>query len=255
MDKKVYANGNVTVWAIPRAAVADIHNIKVSEINSDGLDITDAISWSDTTLPTVSGSDDVDDRSIRDKGNATSRGASNFEASLSLFYPGDFEDVNGIYRQTWDVFKQTRVPLVLVVRVLQGEQGVHDPAEEGELYNAFYMLNSTYRNAAEGDNSVKYTVGFMAQGQLRINGLFGGAAEGTITVEEAPSALAVDESGPIRATAYGHRLGRAFRWRSSDTAVASVSRSGVVTGEGTGSATITGEYPGLEDATVEVTVA
>ena len=30
MDKKVYANGNVTVWAIPRAAVADIHNIKYS---------------------------------------------------------------------------------------------------------------------------------------------------------------------------------------------------------------------------------
>lgn len=255
MDKKATANGNVDVWVIPRDAVENIHEIKTSEINTDGLNISDAISWSDTTLPTVSASDDIDDRSIKDRGNATSRGAANYEASLSLFFPGDLDDSNSIFRKTWDVFKETRVPLILVTRVLQGETNKVTDAEDGQLYNAFYMLNSTYRNATEGDNSVKYTVGFMSQGALRLNGVFAGAADVVADVETSPSGLGVGESGPIRVSVDGVRLGRAFTWRSSNSSVATVSASGVVSGVGAGSATITGRYPGVEDVSVPVTVA
>ena len=255
MDKKATANGNVNVWVIPRDAVEDLHNIKASEINADGLNISDAISWGDTTLPTISGSDDIDDRSIMDKGNATGRGAANYEASLSLFFPGDMDDQNSLFRKTWDIFKQTRVPLILVVRILQGETGVASEAEEGQIYNAFYMLNSTYRNSTEGDNSVKYTVGFMSQGSLQVNGVFGGAANIEATVVESPATLAVDEHGPIRVDVGGVRLGRAFTWRSTNTSVATVSPSGVVTGVGTGSADIRGTYPGIVDVVESVTVS
>lgn len=255
MDKKVFSNGNFDVWVIPRDAVEDINAIKADTLNTEGLNISDALAFSDSTMPTVSASDDIDDRSIKDKSNATSRGASNFEASLTLFYPGDFDDVNSIYRKAWDLFRETRVPLILVLRVLQNETGETDPAEPGQVYNAFYMLNSTYRNRTEGDNSVKYTVGFMAQGALRVNGVFQGAAPETATEEYAPSDIGVGESEPIRVSVNGNRLGRAFTWRSNDTAVASVSSAGVVTGLTAGAATITGTYPGVDDVTVEVTVA
>ena len=254
MDKKVYADGNVTVWVVPYSAIDDLDNISPDEINTNGLDISDALAWADTTLPVVAASDDVDDRSIRDKGNATSRGASNYSASLTLFYPGDLDDTNSIFRKAWDVFRTTRVPLVLVIRVGQGETGEASPAEEGQIYNAFYMLNSTYRNSTEGDNSVKYSVGFMTQGSMRVNGIFTDGA-GELEITNAPASVAAGESVPLRAESYGHRIGRALRWRSSDTSVASVSRSGVVTGVGTGSATITASYDGLEDATASVTVA
>lgn len=254
MDKKVYADGNVTVWVVPRDAIADLDAITPAEVNTSGLDISDALAWADTTLPVVAASDDVDDRSIRDKGNATSRGASNYTASLTLFFPGDMDDTNSIYRKAWDVFKTTRAPLVLVVRTLQGETGEASPAVAGQLYNAFYMLNSTYRNSTEGDNSVKYSVGFMTQGSLRVNGIFTDGA-GTMTITNDPATLTVGESVPLRAEAYSHRIGRALRWRSSDTSVVSVSRAGVITGKGAGTATITASYEGFTDATVSITVA
>lgn len=254
MDTKFYADGNVTVWVVPYGAVEDIDNIKPSEVNADGLDISDAIAWSDTTLPVVAASDTVDDRSIRDKGNATSRGAANYSASLALFYPGDMDDMSSVYRKTWDMFRETRVPLILVVRVGQSPTGEESPATEGELYNAYYMLNSTYRNSTEGDNSVKYTVGFMTQGSMRVNGIFTEGA-GDLTITTAPVSVAVGKSTPLRAESFGHRIGRALKWRSSDTAVASVSPSGVVTAVGAGTATVTAEYDGLTDATLVVTVA
>lgn len=254
MDKKVYPEGNINVWVVPRDAIADINAIKVSEIEADGLNISNALAWADTTLPVVAASEDVDDRSILDKANATSRGASNYTASLTLFYPGDFDDTTSIYRQAWDLFRTTRVPLVLVVRTLQGTTGEESPAVEGQLYNAFYMLNSTYRNSTEGDNSVKYSVGFLTQGSMKVNGLFVGAAAEPITIANTPASLAVGDSTPLRASAHGHRIGRAFRWRSSDNTVARVSPAGVVTAVGAGTATITASYAGLTNGTAEVTV-
>jgi len=82
-DQRVAANGYVDVWAIPVAGVADYRSPTAAEINA-GIRLTPAVAWDSTTFPSATDSDDVDDRTLEDKGNATSRGAAQFEASVNF---------------------------------------------------------------------------------------------------------------------------------------------------------------------------
>ena len=251
MDEKAYPDGHVTVWAIPRSAVTNLWAIPADVINSQGINISHAISWADTTLPTASASDDIDDRSIMDRGNATSRGAMNYEASLTLFYPGVFGDTSSEYRQVWDMFRQTRVPMVLVTRVLQNPQYEATDMEAGQFYSAYDMMNSTYRNNTDGDDSVKYTVGFMTQGNMAIEAIASATEFDTspydvmVAAGEHQRVQAVYESVPITS---------ACKWESSDSSVASVSQMGVVTGIAEGEATISVTHPSFVGYVAEVSV-
>ena len=157
-DDKVFSNGNINVWVVPRIAIDDLANIPADVVNNDGINISDAISWSDTTLPHATGSDDIDDRSIMDRGNATSRGANNYEASLTLFYPRDVHDPNSLYKKAWDLFSQTRHQYVLVVRTLQGVQ--HETSLpvfkllRGDHRDGGTDLADVRRNTGRGDHYV-----------------------------------------------------------------------------------------------------
>lgn len=254
-DKKVFSNQNITVWAVPRLAVTDIEAITANIVNTSGINISEAISWSDTTLPHATESDDIDDRSITDRGNATSRGANNYEASLSMFHPRDIHDTTSIYKRTRDLFKQTRVNYILVVRALQTGMNPYAPAKEGEWYSAFDLMNTTYRNNTEGDDSVKYTIGFMPQGSVRVNGLFAGGTPGA-AVAPATLALTVGNAAPVKGTAYGHRVTSVVEWKSSNPKVASVTSSGVVIANSVGTAQITFSDPSTGTSTAcAVTVA
>ena len=254
MDEKAYPDGHVTVWAVPRSAITNLWAIPADVINTQGLHISDAISWSDTTLPTASASDDVDDRSIMDRGNATSRGAMNYEASLTLFYPGVFNDMSSDFRRTWEMFRQTRVPMVLVTRVLQNEQYVGSPMEAGQFYSAYDMMNSTYRNDTEGDDSVKYTVGFMTQGNMAVEAIAQGAGAPELELSASTLAVGVDEAKRAHALLGDIPLTSACKWESSDSTVASVSQMGVVEGHGAGEATIFVTHPSYPGTVEEVAV-
>lgn len=252
MDEKAYPDGHVTVWAIPRSAVTNLWAIPADVINSQGINISHAISWADTTLPTASASDDIDDRSIMDRGNATSRGAMNYEASLTLFYPGVFGDTSSEYRQVWDMFRETRVPMVLVTRVLQNPQYEATDMEAGQFYSAYDMMNSTYRNNTDGDDSVKYTVGFMTQGNMAIEAI-ASATEfqvtsdaRTIQVGEHDRVHAVHDESVI--------ITSACKWESSDSSIAAVSQMGVITGIAEGEATISVTHPSFVGHVAEISV-
>lgn len=254
-DEKAFSNGRITVWVVLKSAITDLAKIDASVINSQGVNISSAISWSDTTLPHATESEDIDDRSIMDKGNATSRGANNYEATLAMFYPKNIEDPTSVYKKAWDLFSQTRHRYVLVVRVLQNKAGEKAEAKSGEWYSAFDFINSTYRNNTEGDDSVKYTVSFLAQGAVRVNGMFtGGSAAAKI--EPAEETLTAGAHKALRATAYGHRVNSIVEWKSDHPEFATVSSNGVVTANKAGKANITFTDPATgESAACAVTVS
>lgn len=251
-DEKVQSNGNVTVWAIPEASVADYRSPTATEINTGGLDITEAMSWEGTTFPTANESNDVDDRSLRDKGNATSRGFAQFEFSPTFFRPRDVLDVTSDYGKAFQMFKTPRVPVIIVTRVLQVTEGIHVDASAGQWISVFRFLTDAVTDDVEGEDSVKYSVSHLPQGEVEVYTQVKNATPVVVTVND--TSLSVGQHSTSLATLGGKYATQTVTWQSSNTAVATVSQNGVVTGIAAGTANITATHPAATGATTPVAV-
>jgi hypothetical protein len=252
MDEKVTSNGNVDVWAILATDVADVNSPTATEINTDGVRLTPAIAWEGTTFPTASESNDIDDRSLDDRGNATTRGFAQFEATLNFFRPRDVKDTVSDYGKAYQLFKQTRVPVILVTRVAQRTTDGVTPAAAGQWISVYEFITGSFVDDTEGEDSYKYAVSFMPQGNLAVNTQVKNATPVSLTAEA--TSVAVGAHVTIRATLGGKRATQAVIWNSSNDAVATVSPNGVVTGVSAGTASITATHPAATGATTPVTI-
>lgn len=251
VDQKAFAAGRLNVVWIPQGGIANINAPTVAEINA-GVALSDAIAWENYELA-ASESDAVDDRSILDKGNATSRGAAQFGGTLSFFRPSDPTDMTHPYSRAFAAYRTPRAYGYLVTRVLQNVEGEHSPFVIGDDISVFYMVADTFIDDTEGDDSVKYTVNFQPQGQLRV---YGKVAGGTISVLPTTLASAPGDVDKIVARVGGDDVSAGATWTTSNPVVAAVNTHGVVRSIAVGSATITATYPGTTGtATTTVTVA
>jgi uncharacterized protein YjdB len=251
-DEKVTSNGNVQVWVIPEADVADINAPTATEINTNGINITDSVAWEGTTWPANTESNDVDDRSVLDKGNATSRGFAQFEATLNFFRPKNVLDSQDEYNIAFQFFKTPRVPVILVTRVLQATEGVATPVAAGQWISVYRFITASVIDDTEGEDSYKYAVNFMPQGDLAVYTQVKNAT--AVTLAPLTLALDVGEHGVVRATLGGKRATQVVNWASSNTAVATVSPNGVVTGVSAGTANITATHPAATGSTTPCVV-
>ena len=241
VDQQVTSNGNTTVWLVLANGIADYNAPTAAEINA-GLDITPAIAWEGTTFPTASESEDIDDRSLRDRGNATSRGASQYEATLAFFTPDNNLDNVTDYGKAYNMLRVPRVPVYVVTRVLQAPEGQHKDAEAGEWISVYRFLSDGWTDDIEGDDANKYVIGMLAQGDVAVYTQV--KNDGPITVTKA------GEKGDyviLRAMMGGKRATNAVTWTSSDLEAATVSKNGVVTVTG-GGATITASHPAAQSS-------
>lgn len=240
-DKRVTSNGNIQVWFVPAASLTNPAAPDPTEVNTYGTNLSRAVVWDGSTWPTSTGSNDTDDRSILDAGNATSRGFPQFEATLNFFRPPSVQDTLSDFGKAFHLFRTTRVPGYLITRVLQGPTGLESPLTGGQLVSVFKMLTTTFVDDTEGEDTYKYAVNFAPQGDLFVYTQAKGS--GAVTLSPLTLALDVDEVSPVRATLNGHRYTQAVTWTSSDPAVATVSRNGVVTAVSAGTANITASHP------------
>lgn len=254
VDQKVTSNGNIQVWAVPASGIADIKAPTAAEINA-GLNVTESIAWEGTTFPTATESDDVDDRSLLDKGNATTRGAAQFEATLNFFYPTDENknNPNDAYGRTFNFFRTSRVPVILVTRVLQGPTGVADTVSAGEWVSLYRMTSDGWTSDISEDDSYKYAVGFLTQGQLAVYTQVKNATP-VVLARVGSGSLAVGAHAVIRATLGGKRATQVVTWSSSNPTVASVSQNGVVTAIASGTANITASHPAATGAATAIPI-
>lgn len=256
-DEKAFANGNVTVWVVPANGIADHYAPTAAEINA-GINISPAIAWDGTTLPSATESDDTDDRSLTDVGNAVTRGTEQFEATLNLFRPRDVADTVSDYGKAWQLLKADRVTFYLVTRVLQSP---NDPAnadsvaKAGEYVSTFRMMSDAITDDTEGDDAVKYTITFQPQGDIGVYTIV--KTSSPVTVTPTTMALAVGEADQAEAALGDKSITQGGRWSSSNRAIADVSQGGVVVGRSAGTATITVSHPASNgtSGTIAVTVA
>lgn len=244
-DEKVTSNGNVTVWVVPEADIADYLSPTATEINTNGLDVTEAVAWEGTTFPANTESNDVDDRSLRDRGNSTTRGFAQFEAVLSLFRPLP-SDTTSVAAQAWALLKEPRLSVYLITRVLQAPEGEHKDAAAGEWISVYRMDSDTVNDDTEGEDSYKFIVSFLPQGELSVYTQVKNATPPTVTVADA--ALSVGDVTVARATLGGKRATQVVTWLSSDATVATVSPNGVITALSTGTTNITASHPAASAA-------
>lgn len=255
MDKKSISDGNVTVWVVPAAGIANYEAPKAAEINA-GMDITPAIAWESTTFPTASESDDSDDSSLRDVGNSQTRGSAQFEASLNLFYPKSKGDVVSDYGKAYEFFRRPGVDVYLITRVLQAPEGKHKDAAAGEWVSIYKFITDGWTDDFEGDNSVKYAVGFLTQGDVVTYTQVENSTPITVANKSGSTELAVGEHAVLQATMGGHWATQTVEWESSNPAIVSVSPNGIVTGVATGTAEVTAKHAAATTSTaVSFTVA
>lgn len=252
----ITSNGNVRVWLVPANGIANYKAPTAAEINA-GLDVTDAIAWESTTFPVASESEDVDDRSLRDKGNATGRGTAQFEAALNFFYPKDLTDTVSDYGKAYNMLRVPRVPLYVVTSVLQAPEGVATPVSAGDWVSVYRFLTDAWTDDIEGDDSYKYAIGFLTQGEVAVYTQVKNS--GPVVVSSAPgsNSIGVGDSVALRATLGGKPATQSVEWHSSNIGVATVSPNGVVTGQSAGSADITATHPAATGASTAkaITVA
>lgn len=258
-DTKAFSDGRVDVIVIRQNQLTDPSAPAASEINTNGVNASLAIAWDGTTWPNNTDSTDTDDRSIKDVGNAVTRGDAQFEAVLSLFRPKDITNVTDDYGKAFAFFERAadRVPVYLITRVLQTNPNVIVPVVEGDLVSVFKMDTDTFTDDTEGDDSFKYAVNFNPQGGVYPYTQVVGASKNAITVT-APAGLptAAGQKKALRAVLNGKRMTNQVEWKSSNPAVATVSNNGVVVGVSVGTANITATHPAGNVSTAQaVTIA
>lgn len=258
-DEKVFADEYVDAIVIRQSQLTDPSAPSAAEIIANGINVSRSIAWDGTTWPNNTDSSDTDDRSIKDKGNATSRGYAQYEGTLNFFYPQDLADTTSDYGVTWQFFKDSseRIPVYLITRILQTTPGAVEDVAEGDIVSVFKMISDTNVDDTEGDDSYKYGVGFLPQGAAYPYTQVVGASKNAIVVT-APSgaAIGVGEHTALRATLNSKRWTNQCTWTSDDPTVATVSNNGVVTGVSAGTATITASHAaGADSAGTAITVS
>jgi hypothetical protein len=252
VDEKVTSNGNITVWWVPAAGIADYRSPTAAEINA-GVDLTEAIAWDSFELA-ASESNDVDDRSLLDKGNAVTRGFQQFAASFNTFRDANQGDLTSSYNIAFETFRTPRQYGYLITRVLQKTQGTSPAATAGEWISVYKFVSDAVGDDTEGEDSYKMTLSFLPQGEIKVYTQVKAAT--TVTAAPATLTSAVGDVDTATATLSAKSVTQGATWTSSDPAVASVSPNGVITSIAAGSATISANHPAATGpGTVTVTVS
>lgn len=253
-DEKVFSNGNVDVIVIPLTGLTTPNAPKATEINA-GLNISKALAWDSTTIPTVSESNDIEDRSIKDKGNASSRGFAQYEGTFNFFTPPNKADTSDDLGKAYAFFRKPRFTFWAVVRILQGTEGAIEPVVVGQFVSVYKFIADTFINDTEGEDSYKYQVDLLQQGAVYPNTIVGPVTAAPDVVNASGSgSLAVGDHAVLRATFAGHEATQLVTWVSSAPAIASVSTNGVVTARAAGTANITASHPSASTASTAVAI-
>lgn len=251
-DEKVTSNGHVDIWAVPVTGIANYRSPTATEISTNGVRLTSAIAWDGTTFPANDESSDIDDRSLEDIGNALSRGFAQFGAELTFFRPVE-GDTTSEAAAAWDLFKTPRVPVYLVTRVLQRTPSPGTTAATaGDWISVYRFITDTVNDDTEGEDSVKFIVGFLPQGELSVYTQVKNATPPSVTNASGTTTLDVGDHAVLRATLGGKRATQAVNWVTSDDTVVQVSPNGVVTAVGAGTAGVTATHPAASAASTAI---
>lgn len=267
-NTKIVADGKaLTVWWAPVNYAANWRNPTAAELNA-ALDITEAIAWDGYSFG-PSASNQTSDPSLLSVGNSQSRGLSQFGGTIPFFYPSSY--VASTTDKSYLAFAALRTPGTFGYIIIRqdgqkttgGVADVNKAAVNGDIIDVYRVQTDAYSDNDTGENSYKYLIGFLPQGNVAVN-----AFVGTVTVAT-PTAvgtaaytvggktpLASSISSRLLHSTAGQYIGTPswLEWSSSSPAVATVDRNGVVRGLSAGSTNIIATHAGTGVASTALAV-
>jgi len=238
------SNGSIKVGWILDSALPSPQFASAAVLNS-ALDLTDATAWQDFEVG-PSDSADKDDRSLKDLGNAVSRGAASYSATLSMFRDRNSDDATSTYVQAFEAFRVMRTLGWLIVRVNQSNA---TDFQDGDTLSLYKLIADTVADDSEGDDSTKFTVNFLPQGLLHFHTQVGTA--GTITGVAATVAGTIGEVAQLEPVCGDSSIVSRAKYVSADKAIATVSAGGTVKYVSAGTVDVTVSYGSAAAAIVQ----
>lgn len=248
MPKKIKSNGNTLFALGPATAVADKLTPKLAELLSL-TNVSEAVKWDGFDF-NVEASEQDEDRSLTDAAGAATRGYENFGGNVSMFKPGP-NDTTSIYRQARNIAGKMHTELTAVQR---DGLPASTPFAAGQVVNVFHVISDA-RQEQRGDKNRYWTTNLKSKGFVGINRIIPSAVPTAVAITGA-AAVAADASVQLKAVYEGNNITVGAEWKSSDEAVAIVTKHGIVIGVSAGTADITATYPGSAAGVAhEVTVS
>lgn len=246
-DESLKSNGNIRLRFYPGdTPFVNPNWPTVAELNA-GIRLEDATKWDNFEVG-VQASGTGSNPPISAKANVASRTESNYGGTLSIGYPGTYDDNGNDASAIYDLLDGAVDGYVSgwFVKSIDGEIG--DPSQpaanfsfgNGDLITVMKLHTQNWEDMTEGDDPFYWTQNWLRNGFLAVNTV---ASTGTPVLNvTGDNAISVGETVLLEAEVNGRNWRTGARWISSDPAVARVV-NGVLTGVSAGSATITASLP------------
>lgn len=244
MDERLGSRGNIRFRFAPLNGFANPYWPTVAELNA-GQELEAVTLWDSFEIG-AQASETSDTASIKAKSVAARRGAANFGGSSSFWYPGDHTDMTNLASLVYAIFKELNQPGYIYTSV-DGEIG--DPGqppadftfEDGDYVSMFRIMTDEWEDVITGEEAFNYNRNFLPNGMLRTYTVASTAAPVLTITGTATGAVGAPVG--LQAQVNGRDWTRGVSWSSDDTAIATVSGSGVVTGVFAGPVDINATLP------------
>src|SRR5690625_4778123 len=108
---KVPPDKRIAVWGGPAGGahgIQELDDAKAAVINNEGdssgmIPFSQSLSWNDTEVPGMRESEEVNEPSLADDANYVEFGPSNYDATLSMFRPRDYDDDSNTHSLVYDL--------------------------------------------------------------------------------------------------------------------------------------------------------
>ena len=249
---KLITDKNCTVVVGPANAVANVNAPTAAELNAM-QNISEALSYQDFDFG-IQASETVNEPSFADAANFTDFGSANYGGSMSLFYPGKYDDASNDLSLAYDLTDTPWTLLLIAIRI-DGDKKNSTPFANGDYTHVFLAMTDGEANSLQGADALRRTVSLLQQSVFAVYTIVGSLA--ALPVPAATTlAVTAGASKRIPVKVLGREFTNACEFTSSAPAIAKAGRGGIITGvaAGTASVTITNPYTGTQ-ATVAVTVS